>query len=133
MSVKVELKDRESVSLLVRSFYAKVRKDPLLGPIFNAQIQDWEPHLEHLTDFWESNLFFKKTYNGDPIGKHIGVDRKMDQPMEAQHFGVWLNLWFETIDSLFEGEVAQIAKNRARNMGTFIHLKVFGARTPSNK
>jgi len=130
MQDKIELKDRASVSLLVRSFYAKVRKDDLLGPIFNGQIDDWEKHLEHLTDFWESNLFFKKTYSGDPIGKHIGVDKKMEHPMDAKHFGVWLNLWYETIDGLFVGELAQIAKNRARNMGTFIHLKVFGARNP---
>ena len=133
MENKPELKDRAGVSTLVRSFYAKVRKDELLGPVFNAQIEHWEAHLEHLTDFWESNLFFKKTYSGDPIGKHIGVDRKMESPMEAKHFGVWLNLWYQTIDELFSGETAQIAKNRARNMGTFIHLKVFGARPPAEK
>ena len=56
---------REDVSLLVRTFYAKVRKDELLGPIFNGIIKDWETHLELLTDFWETNLFFKRKKTED--------------------------------------------------------------------
>ena len=53
-----QLENRNDVAQLVRAFYAKIRQDELLGPIFNESIQDWEPHLEKLTDFWEGNLFF---------------------------------------------------------------------------
>ena len=123
-----DIERREDIFLLVSTFYGKVRKDALLGPIFNSIITDWPKHLNHLTDFWESNLFFEKNYHGNPLQKHAEVDAKMGHTINEMHFGVWLNLWFETIDDLFHGEVAQIAKNRARNMGTFLHLKIFEAR-----
>lgn len=125
---KGDIKNRDDVFLLVTTFYAKVRKNELLGPIFNAVIQDWEHHFEHLTDFWQSNLFFVKSYQGNPMEKHAEVDKKVGGVINEMHFGVWLQLWFETLDELFDGEVAQIAKNRARNMGTFLHLKIFEAR-----
>ena len=128
-----DIKSREDISLLVRAFYGKVQKDKLLGPIFNGIIEDWEHHYEHLTDFWQTNLFFEKKFTGNPLQKHVEVDKKMHGTINEMHFGVWINLWFETIDELFEGDVAQIAKNRARNMGTFIHLKMFEARGKSGQ
>ena len=123
-----KIETREDVSLLVRTFYSKIRKDAFLGPIFNSVITDWETHLELLTDFWETNLFFKRKYFGNPLHAHIEVDKKMDNSINEHHFGAWINLWFETVNELFEGEVAEIAKNRARSMGTFIHLSIFNAR-----
>lgn len=125
---QTDITSEEDVHLLVRTFYGKVRKDPLLGPIFNGVIKDWEQHFDHLTTFWMSNLFFSKKFHGDPLQKHVEVDAKFDGAINEMHFGVWLNLWFETIDQLFKGDTAQVAKNRARNMGTFIHLKIFEAR-----
>ncbi|AFL82430.1 truncated hemoglobin [Aequorivita sublithincola DSM 14238] len=125
---KKKIESREEVSLLVRTFYSKVRKDDLLGPIFNGIITDWETHLELLTDFWETNLFFARKYFGNPMHAHIEVDKKVGGTINELHFGTWINLWHETINELFEGETAEIAKNRARNMGTFIHLNVFNAR-----
>lgn len=127
--IKKQIESREEVSLLVRTFYAKVRKDELLGPIFNGIIDDWEAHLELLTDFWETNLFFQRKYFGNPMHAHVEVDNKWGNTINELHFGTWINLWFETINELFEGETAQIAINRARNMGTFIHLNIFNART----
>ncbi|TXD73635.1 group III truncated hemoglobin [Aequorivita antarctica] len=126
--IKMKIESREEVSLLVRTFYSKVRKDELLGPIFNGIITDWEIHLELLTDFWETNLFFKRKYIGNPMHTHIEVDKKVGGTINELHFGTWINLWHETIDELFEGETANVAKNRARNMGTFIHLNIFNAR-----
>ncbi|GHC52407.1 group III truncated hemoglobin [Ulvibacter litoralis] len=125
---KEDIKNREDVFLLVTTFYEKVRKNELLGPVFNSVITDWEHHFEHLTDFWQSNLFFEKTYKGNPMLKHAEVDKKVGGTINEMHFGVWLQLWFETLDQLFEGDVALIAKNRARNMGTFLHIKIFEAR-----
>jgi hemoglobin len=126
-----DITNREDIALLVNTFYQKVRKDELLGPIFNGVISNWTHHLDHLTDFWESNLFFQKKYHGNPIEKHIEVDRRYQESINALHFGIWINLWYRTVDELFHGEMATIAKNRARNMGTFIHLKIFEARGKS--
>jgi hemoglobin len=131
--MKKKIESREDVSLLVRTFYSKIRKDTLLGPIFNRIITDWETHLELLTDFWETNLFFKRKYFGNPMHAHIEVDKKVGGTINELHFGTWINLWHETIDELFEGETANVAKNRARNMGTFIHLNIFNARKEDSK
>lgn len=128
-----KINSREDVSLLVRTFYSKVRKDELLGPIFNGIITDWESHLELLTDFWETNLFFNRKYFGNPMHAHVEVDKKVGNSINEMHFGTWINLWVETIDTLFDAddEGAQIAKNRARNIGTFLHLNIFNSRTPN--
>lgn len=128
--VKKFIQSREEVSLLVRTFYAKVRKDELLGPIFNGIIHDWEEHLELLTDFWETQLLYKRKYYGNPMMAHVKVDREVDHTVTEMHFGVWINLWLNTLDDLFDAndEVAAIAKNRARHMGTFLYVNLFNAR-----
>jgi hemoglobin len=122
---KKDIQTRDDIVLLVNTFYPKVRKDKLLGPIFNEIIKDWETHLELLTDFWETNLFFVKKYTGNPLAKHVEVDKYYDHTINELHFGTWINLWHQTIDSMFEGEVAQLAKNRARNMSTFMNMEIF--------
>lgn len=129
--MKTDISNREDVYLLVTTFYEKVRKDKLLGPIFNETIDDWPEHLDRLTDFWETNLFGVARFKGNPLLKHQLVDAHQNYGLEALHFGVWFNLWFETLDDLFEGEKANFAKNRARNIGNFLYLKIFSAR-PNN-
>ncbi len=123
-----DIKNREDVYLLVSSFYEKVRKDELLGPFFNKVISDWEAHFQHLTTFWESNLFLKTKYTGNPLDVHVNVDKANNHAITELHFGVWLNLWYQTIDELFKGDYAENAKRRARKMGTFLYLKIFEAR-----
>lgn len=126
--MKKDISNREDIYLLVTTFYKKVRKDKLLGPIFNQSIQDWPEHLDRLTDFWETNLLFVKKFKGNPLQKHQLVDAHQNHSLEALHFGVWLNMWFETLDTLFQGEKANLARNRARNMGNFFYLKIFSSR-----
>ena len=131
-SIKNDINNRGDIFLLVSTFYKKVRADKVLGPIFNAQIKDWEAHLEHLTTFWETSLFFtrklEKKYKGNPLEVHVKVDKAINNSITEHHFGIWLNLWLKTIDELFEGDYAENAKRRARKMGTFLYLKIFEAR-----
>lgn len=126
--MKSDIKTREDVYLLVTSFYNKIRNDAVLGPYFNEAIKDWDAHLNNLTTFWESSLFLKTRYLGNPLEAHIKVDKTNNHSITQEHFGLWLNLWFETIDELFEGDYAQNAKERARKMSTFLYLKIFEAR-----
>jgi hemoglobin len=126
---KNDIKNREDVFFLVSKFYEKVRKDDILGPFFNETIKDWDAHLDHLTTFWESSLFLKTKYYGNPIEAHAKVDANHNYSITELHFGLWLNLWFQTIDELFEGDYAENAKRRARKMGTFLYLKIFEARS----
>ncbi|WP_452223537.1 group III truncated hemoglobin [Lacinutrix chionoecetis] len=134
---KKDITTREDIELLVALFYNKIRKDNVLGPFFNNAIKDWEQHLNHLTTFWESSLFFTRKldnkYVGNPLEAHVKVDRDNNSSITEMHFGIWLNYWMQTIDELFEGEVANNAKRRARKMGTFLYLKIFEARTQKLK
>lgn len=122
--------NREDVSLLVHSFYAKIRKHEILGPIFNASIPDdhWSEHLEKLTDFWESNLFGIAKFRGNPPAAHQRVDVKEGHTITQTHFGLWLQLWYQTLDQLFEGEIAARAKDRARLMSTGLFLAIWHSR-----
>ncbi|WP_273276622.1 group III truncated hemoglobin [Maribacter polysiphoniae] len=125
MGSKTDITNRDDVSLLVNTFYKKIRKDDILGPIFNNIISDWDAHLELLTDFWETQLFLKRKYHGNPVTAHQEVDDKTNHTISSEHFGFWLNLWFETLDELFEGEVAWIAKNRAQKMSTMLFMQMY--------
>lgn len=131
MKVKMDIKTRKDVKRLVVAFYEKVRKDITLGPIFNQLISDWQRHFELLTDFWETQLFLKRKYHGNPVLAHQEVDTKINNSVTSKHFGLWLNLWFETIDEHHEGETAWIAKNRAKKMSTMLFLKIFEHRKKS--
>jgi len=128
---KKDITSRSDISELVVTFYEKVKKDAMLAPFF-AGIEDWDEHLDKLTTFWESSLFLKTKYYGDPIKAHVKMDQEHDQSINQEHFGHWMNLWFETIDEMYEGEYAQMAKNRARKMSTFLYLKIFEARSSDN-
>ena len=126
--------NRDDISKLVNLFYAKIRENELLGPIFNRHIseQQWPEHLDKLTDFWETNLFGIAKFKGNPTAKHINVDKQMQHSIEQTHFGVWLQLWFETIDQLFDGEIAFKAKQSARKMSTGQFLAIWKNRAQNN-
>lgn len=130
-----EIKNREDVSLLVHTFYDKIRQDDLLGPIFNYHIAEdlWPPHLEKLTDFWMTNLFGVRAFKGNPTLAHVKVDKAHNHQISQVHFGRWLQLWFETIDSLFDGDNAFRAKNSARKMGTGQFLAMWNSRPKEQK
>lgn len=133
---KKDIQNREDVFLLVSEFYKKVRKDAVLGPFFNNVITDWDAHLVRLTTFWESSLFMTKKlehrYIGNPLEVHVKVDEENNHNVTELHFGLWLNLWFQTLDELFEGEITENAKRRARKMGTFLYMNIFQARQSPN-
>ncbi len=121
-----QITNKDDVSLLVHTFYDKIRQHELLGPIFNGHIteEQWPVHLSKLTDFWESNLFGVRTFRGSPSKAHVNVDKNLNHTISQNHFAQWLQLWFETIDELFEGKLADKAKEMARRMsaGQYIHI-----------
>lgn len=122
-----QITSRADISQLVRSFYTKVRKDTLLGPIFNSHIPDelWPEHLDKLTDFWETNLFGNAKFRGSPSKKHINIDKTLKYTLTPAHFGKWLQLWFQSINELYEGELAMKAKDTARRMATGQYITIW--------
>ena len=126
--MRKQIENREDLKLLVNTFYDKIRADQEIGFFFNETITDWEEHLEKLTDFWDMNVFGTKKYNGNPILAHNAVDQKFDHQITSNIFGIWLNLWFATLDELFEGENVEILKRRAQKMSTFLFMNIFESR-----
>jgi hemoglobin len=133
-SVMKEIENRADLEGLVNIFYAKIKKDSLLGPIFNKHIPEekWPEHLSKLTDFWETNLFGIRKFKGNPSQKHVEVDRGLNHSVGQTHFGQWLNLWFQTIDELFVGERANKAKEASRRMASAQFMMMWHHR-PENK
>ena len=92
----------EEISELVDRFYAKVRLDPDIGPIFNAAIDDWPAHLSLLKNFWSTVLLMDRSYKGDPLSKHLPLS--LDPP----HFARWLELFEGTAREVMQPEHAAI-------------------------
>lgn len=78
---------REGILNLLRHFYADVRQDPLIGPIFNVQIDDWKQHLEIIASFWETLTGGPRTYGRPMPKKHFRLY------LQEEHFERWLFLW----------------------------------------
>lgn len=102
------IQSRDEVTALVHGFYNKVRKDPLIGPIFEDVAQvNWDEHLPKLVNFWSDLLLGEDSYRGRPFPPHIPLN------LQPSHFERWLSLFIQTIDENFYGQKADEAKNRA--------------------
>lgn len=119
-----DIQSREDIMLLMSKFYTQVRTHETLGPIFNPIIQNWDEHLEHIGDFWEGMIFQKAIFKGNPMKAHIEADKYHNHSITQLHFHEWLTLWHSTVDSLFEGENAELVKNRARNIASHLNIKI---------
>ena len=78
------------IERLVHAFYARVRADEVLGPVFDARILDWGPHLSRMCAFWSSVTLMTGRYHGTPMAKHMPL------PVDAGHFDRWLALFEQT-------------------------------------
>lgn len=121
--MKKDLENRKDIELLITTFYDKVKADAAIGYIFNdiAKV-NWEKHLPIMFDFWENVLFFTGGYNGNPMIIHQHLNRVV--PLTQQHFKQWEKLFTETVDELFDGINAILAKQRALSISTVMQVKI---------
>jgi hemoglobin len=82
--------DERMIAQLERSFYKSARRDPVIGPIFERHVADWDAHLARMCDFWSSVALMSGRYHGQPMAAHLPL------PIEAAHFGRWLELFSAT-------------------------------------
>lgn len=80
------------IRTLVHEFYATIRKDERLGPIFNGHISDWDAHLDKLEDFWCAILLRSRRFSGTPMPKHVALP-----DLSAELFEHWLSLFYQTL------------------------------------
>ncbi|PWR22131.1 group III truncated hemoglobin [Zavarzinia compransoris] len=112
--------DDEGLRRLVAAFYARVRLDAELGPIFNGAIADWPAHLATLGDFWSSVMHAGGRYRGNPLAAHL----KHAATITPAHFERWLALWQATAEEVAP-EAAGALQAKARRIAESLQLALF--------
>lgn len=90
----IETIDEAMIECVVHAFYAGIRHDPLLGPIFESRIHDWGAHLTQMCTFWSAVMLKTGRYHGTPMQKHMRL------PVKSEHFARWLDLFAATARSI---------------------------------
>lgn len=103
--------DETQIARLVDDFYTSIRADQLLGPIFEAHVEDWPAHLETLTAFWSSVTLITGRYKGAPFDAHLGIGR-----LEEGHFERWLELFDAALRRQCTPEQALLFRDRAHRI-----------------
>ena len=110
----------EALARLVERFYAKVRRDALLGPVFDSAVEDWPEHLERLQAFWSSVMLTSGRYKGRPLPAHL----KHGAVMTPERFHRWLALWEETTSDLFPPGAAAALQLKAKRIAESLSLGI---------
>lgn len=118
-----EITTREDITLLVESFYTRVKDDEVIGYIFrDLEHFSWDTHIPIMVNFWSTILLDEMSYKGNPMIKHIDLHRRT--PLTQEHFTRWKHLFFATLDDLFEGERVNEAKKRVEAMEILMLMKI---------
>ncbi len=113
--------DEAMIETVIRTFYARVRQDALLAPVFESRISDWEPHLENMFAFWSSLTLHTGRYHGQPMAKHMPL------AVDARHFDRWLTLLEETAREVCPPAAAALFIERSRRVAESLELGVASA------
>jgi hemoglobin len=120
-AAKLDRVSEDSIKLLVDGFYAKVRRDPELAPIFLRAIPgDWGPHLEKMYAFWSSVMLTTGRYKGNPVAKHVALSG-----IQPPLFERWLALFNETASELFDDAVSDEFRAKAARIAESLQLALF--------
>jgi hemoglobin len=123
--------DEAFIALMVDTFYARIREDAVLGPIFAARIDDWPHHLARMRAFWSSVLLHSGSFSGNPMLKHVAIP-----DIGRNEFVHWLTLFEATLSDVAshpDASAAVIAKARmiAESLYSGIQMHRDGVRDPS--
>ena len=113
--------DEAALEHLIPAFYARVRADPEIGPLFNEAVEDWPAHLEKLVAFWSSVMLTTGRYKGQPVPAH----RKHRERINPALFDRWLALWGETARELMAPEAAPALEAKAARIAESLQLALF--------
>ena len=110
--------DDRLIEKVIRAFYDRARADPLIGPVFNSRIKDWEPHLARISDFWSAVMLRTGRYQGQPMRLHLPL------PIDSTHFDRWLELFELTARELCPAPIADLFAQRARTIGRSLEMGI---------
>jgi hemoglobin len=123
--MKKDIQGIEDIKVLVDHFYGQVVKDPLVGYIFTDSIKvNWARHLPVMYSFWENTLFYTGSYAGNPMMIHQRIHQLIQ--LAPEQFDRWTMLFCSSVDTLFDGEKAELAKQRAVSIATVMKIKILG-------
>lgn len=122
-----DLCTEDEITRLVHDFYARVRDDAVLGPIFDAHIRDWDTHLAKMVDFWSSALRGTARFRGTPMPKHIALPG-----LSAQLFGRWLTLFGQTTAAIPNEPMRERANELAQRIAESLWYGYQIAHTPDS-
>ena len=111
--------DEDMIRRVVHAFYARIRADEILGPIFTAHISDWEPHLAKMCSFWSSVLLMTRSYDGRPVPAHLKIEG-----LGADHFQHWLGLFREVASAECPPPAAALFIDRAERIAQSLQLSI---------
>jgi hemoglobin len=114
--------DEAMIERLVHSFYADVRADAVLAPIFAAIVEDWAPHLAQMCAFWSSVVLMTGLFHGRPMEKHLPL------PIDAAHFDRWLSLFEAAARRETPPAAAELFIERAHRIAESLELGLAGQR-----
>jgi hemoglobin len=118
-----DIEDRADCERLVRAFYTRALADPVIGWIFvDVAKLDVESHVPRIASFWETILLGARSYAGGAFAPHIALH--MQVGLRRGHFERWLWLWGTTVDELFAGERAELAKSHAQRVAQAFHSRL---------
>jgi hemoglobin len=113
--------DEDMIRALVHGFYARVRQDEAIGPIFNDAIGDgWDAHLAKLCDFWSSVMLKTGRFNGSPMATHMRL-----KGVRPEHFERWLMLFRQTAREVCPAAIAEQFVARAETIARSFQLGMF--------
>ena len=110
--------DMAMIERLVRAFYGRARHDPLIGPVFEHRVADWDAHIPRMCDFWSSVALMSGRYHGQPMVAHLPL------PIETPHFDRWLELFAETAREVCPPAAAALFIDRARRIADSLELGI---------
>lgn len=119
--------DEADLAGLVEAFYARVRTDTQLGPIFNDAVNDWPEHLEKLTAFWSSVMLASGRYKGQPVAAHLRHKARISPEL----FDRWLSIWRQTTNEMMGADADAALQAKAAQIAESLQLAIF-FRLPRN-
>lgn len=128
--MKKDIADKDDVKKLVDRFYQKVVADDQIGFIFKNTLESrLQAHMPTMYGFWDSVLFSTGEYRGNLMLVHIALHKK--QNLTTDHFNRWIQLWNQSIDELYAGDIADLAKQKAMSMKQLMLYKIKASENPN--
>lgn len=118
---------RQDIRAVVEEFYARVRQDEILGPVFGAHVRDWPEHEEKITRFWANAILFERNYSGNPMQVHMNA-----RDVLVEHFPRWLTLFDATLHDQLTSDLARQWSHLAHRIERGLSMGVEEHRRPAD-